>query len=157
MMSLAFRSEAFIFELNAGPLRLLFTPTGGGLMSTQATLAHHLQAFTEGVDSILSDYTEDSVLFTPEGPVQGLQGIRSVFEGFLASSPPELIQALRVTRQDVVGEVAYILWNAPPFIPSATDTFLIRDGKILVQSFAVLASVPPSGEGVSAPQPVPLA
>lgn len=123
-------------------------------MSTQATLAHHLQAIAEGADAVMQDYTEDSVLFTPEGPIKGLAGIRSFYESFLASSPPELIQALRLIRQDVDGEVAYILWNAEPFIPLATDTFLIRNGKILAQSFAVLAPAPATGSDAAAPQPV---
>lgn len=120
-------------------------------MSTQATLAHHLQAITEGVDSLMSDYTEDSVLFTPEGMIKGLPGIRTFYMGFLANSPPELIQALKLIRQDVDGEVAYILWNAEPFIPLATDTFLIRNGKILAQSFAVLAPAPESRADLATP------
>lgn len=107
-------------------------------MSTQGTLTHHLQSLTEGIDSIMSDYTEASVLFTPEGPIKGLDGIRSFYEAFLTNSPPELIKALTVTRQDIEGEVAYILWKASPFIPLATDTFVIREGKILAQSFAAL-------------------
>lgn len=111
-------------------------------MSTAATLGHHLQAFGKGVDEIMRDYTDDSVLFTPEGPLRGKQAIRGFFDGFLRSSPPELLRAMTLTRQDVQGEVAYIMWKAEPFIPLATDTFVIRNGKILAQSFAVLAAVP---------------
>ena len=108
-------------------------------MSTEATLAHHLGAFAEGVDSIMRDYTESSVLFTPQGPLAGLDPIRSFFDGFLNGSPPELLRAVTLVRQDVHGEAAYILWKAEPFIPLATDTFLIRGGKIVVQSFALLS------------------
>ena len=111
-------------------------------MSTEATLGRHLQAFGRGVDEIMRDYTNDSVLFTPDGPLAGLQAIRAFFDGFLRSSPPELLRAMTVTRQDVRGDVAYIMWKAEPFIPLATDTFVVRDGKILAQSFAVLAPVP---------------
>jgi hypothetical protein len=75
------------------------------------------------------------VVFTPDGQVQGLQQIRTVFDGFL-HCPPELPKAMTVTRQDVNGDVAYLIWKAEPFIPFATDTFLIRD-KILVQTFAI--------------------
>ena len=113
-------------------------------MSTEATLAHHIQALREGVDAVLSDYTAQSVLFTPNGPIRGLAGIRSFYEGFLGNSPPELMQAFTVTRQDVDGETAYILWRAAPYIPLATDTFVIRDGKIVAQSFAVMAPRPPA-------------
>jgi hypothetical protein len=33
-----------------------------------------------------------------------------------------------------VGELAYILWRAEPWVPFATDTFVVRNGKILVQT-----------------------
>ena len=108
-------------------------------MSTEATLSHHLQAFSEGIDAIMGDYTESSVLFTPDGPLAGLEPIRAFFDGFLRTSPPELLRAMTLVRQDIRGDVAYILWKAEPFIPLATDTFVIRGGKIAAQSFAVLA------------------
>ena len=41
-----------------------------------------------------------------------------------------------LVRQDLEGEMAYIVWKAEPFIPMATDTFVIRDGKIVVQTYA---------------------
>ena len=33
------------------------------------------------------------------------------------------------------GEVAYILWEKRPLIAQATDTFVVRNGKILFQTF----------------------
>jgi ketosteroid isomerase-like protein len=109
-------------------------------MLTEATLKHHLQAFREGVDAILSDYTEDSVLFTPDGPVRGLDGLRTFFDGFIRDWPPELfVDALRLIRQDVDGEVAYLVWKAEPYITMGTDTFVVRNGKIMVQTFAALS------------------
>lgn len=116
-------------------------------MSTQDTLARHLQAFTGGVDALMRDYTESSVLFTPQGPLTGLESIRAFFARFLADSPPELLAAMTLVRQDVAGEVAYILWKAEPFIPLATDTFVIRDGRILVQSFAAFTPAPAADDG----------
>jgi ketosteroid isomerase-like protein len=109
-------------------------------MSTEATLARHLQAFAGSVDAIMSDYAESSVLFTPDGPLMGLDQIRAFFEAFKANSPPELMPALTLLRQDIQGEVAYITWKADPFIPLATDTFVIRDGKIQAQTFALFPS-----------------
>lgn len=113
-------------------------------MSTEVTLNHHLNAFGEGIDSIMSDYTESSVLFTPDGPISGMDAIREFFDGFLRNSPQELLRAMTLVRQDIRGDVAYIMWKAEPFIPLATDTFLIRDGKIAVQTFAILAPTPAS-------------
>lgn len=111
-------------------------------MSTSTVLANHLQSIAHGVDAIMSDYTEDSVFFTQNGPLKGLAPIRGFFENFLSSS--EVIAALTVVRQDVEGEVAYIVWHAMPFVPWATDTLVIRDGKIQSQTFAMLASPPAS-------------
>ena len=101
---------------------------------TEATLVHHLGAFSS-VDDILSDYTEDSVLFTPNGPIRGLAGLRAFFDALTKSATPELMAAYQMVRQDVGGEIAYIVWKAEPFVPLATDTFVVRDGKIMAQTF----------------------
>jgi hypothetical protein len=47
--------------------------------------------------------------------------------------------AFSLKRQFVEGDVAYILWTAETadnVYEVATDTFLVRDGKIVAQSFA---------------------
>ncbi len=103
---------------------------------TQATLAHHLQALGQGTDAILSDYTENSILFTPNGPVRGLGELRTFFEAFISNLPSGMMEAFEMVRQDVDGEIAYILWKAEPFAPLGTDTFVVRNGKIMVQTFA---------------------
>jgi ketosteroid isomerase-like protein len=108
---------------------------------TQAVLSHHLTALTEGIDAILSDYSEDCVLFTPNERVQGLAGLRAFFEEARRHSPPDLWERARLLHQDVDGEIAYILWQAEPSIPLATDTFVVRDGKIVAQTFALLTPV----------------
>lgn len=47
---------------------------------SEQVLAHHLQALAGGdLDGVLSDYTEDSILFSPQGLIRGLAGIRSFF------------------------------------------------------------------------------
>jgi hypothetical protein len=39
-------------------------------------------------------------------------------------------------RQDVEGEIAYIVWTAGDIVPFATDTMVVRNGKVLIQTFA---------------------
>jgi ketosteroid isomerase-like protein len=109
-------------------------------MSTQSVLDHHLNAFREGLDAIMSDYTNESVFFTPQATLIGIQPIRDFFHAFLTSSPPELISAMTLSKAEVNGDHAYIHWKADPFIPFASDTFAIRDGKIVMQSFAVFSA-----------------
>ena len=104
-------------------------------MTTATTLTHHLEAILQtDVDAIMRDYTEASVLVTPNGQLAGLTAIRGFFTQFIASSPLELLQALTLTHQEITGEIAYIIWKAEPFIPFASDTFLIRDDMIVVQT-----------------------
>ena len=113
-------------------------------MSTQtaavedATLrgfAHHLGAFSDGIEAVLSDYTERSVLLTPAATHRGLQSIREFFEAFLKGASPEFWDAFKLGTQAVEGDIAYLTWSADPFVPMATDTLLVRDSKILVQTF----------------------
>jgi hypothetical protein len=42
----------------------------------------------------------------------------------------------QVIRQDINGDYAYIFWTAAPAVIAGGDTFVIRDGKIVMQSFA---------------------
>ena len=109
---------------------------------TAATLAHHLEAIGESIDAILSDYTEESVIFTPDGPVRGLEQIREFFTAMLGNLPPGFMEAFAMVRQDVEGELAYIVWTAGDLAPIGTDTFVIRDGKIALQTFAAHVLAP---------------
>jgi ketosteroid isomerase-like protein len=103
---------------------------------TEATLAHHMQSLGGGLlEAVLSDYTEDSVIFTASGMVNGLAKIRAFFDSSIKNTPPAVWAAFTMIRQDIEGEVAYILWKAEPFIALATDTFVVRNGKIQAQTF----------------------
>jgi len=112
-------------------------------MSTENTLNHHLQALNVGIEAILSDYTEKSILFTQEGPVRGLKGIQTFYEKIFNNYPQELVEAIALVRQDIDGDFAYIVWKAEPYINFATDTFVIQENKIIMQTFT---NLPPSSE-----------
>lgn len=102
---------------------------------TEAVVAHHMRALIEGqLETVLSDFTEDSALILNDGCYRGLDAIRALFEAQIKNTPPELIDALTFVRQDVVGTVAYVLYKAEPFLPLSTDTFVVQNGKILVQT-----------------------
>ena len=104
---------------------------------TEAVLGHHLQAFgSQDIDEILKDFTDDSVLFTPDGPVRGLTQLRGFFEQLLQSVPQSSFEAFQMLQQQIEGDVAYIAWSMGDFAPIGTDTFVVRNGKIAVQTFA---------------------
>ncbi len=111
--------------------------------STKAVLDHHVQCFGAGdLAGILSDYAPDAVLFTPNGPLKGVAAIGPFFKEMLAEfGKPGM--AHRQTHESIDGEYAYVLWTAETadnLYEFATDTLVVRDGKILAQSFAAKLS-----------------
>lgn len=107
-------------------------------MSTQTVLQNHLRAARIGVEAVMEDFTDHSVLITHQATYRGLAEIRGFFTALFKDLPAGFFEAMKMHRQEVVGEVAYILWERKPQIPYATDTFVVRNGKILVQTFAAM-------------------
>ena len=109
-------------------------------MSAEAVLNHHLESFGAGdVDETMKDFTEDSVLITPDGTLTGLEDIRAVFAGFYSGLFKPGTYEFTMDRAEVVGDVAYIVWrsvNEGAEVTLGTDTFVVRDGKVAVQTFA---------------------
>ena len=109
-------------------------------MSTEAVLNHHLEAFSAGdVDEAMKDYTEDSVFIMPDATLKGLDGIRAAFSELFGGLFKPGTYEFTMGRVEVVGEVAYIVWstvNQGADVTLGTDTFVVRDGKIAVQTFA---------------------
>jgi ketosteroid isomerase-like protein len=104
--------------------------------SVQETLEHHLKALiAQDIDDIVSDYTDDAVLMTPDATVRGKSEIRAFFTHVLKAMPG-FADAIKMSRQEIDGDVAYIVWTAPGFVILGTDTVVTRDGKIAVQTFA---------------------
>jgi hypothetical protein len=103
---------------------------------TQAILQSHLQAAGVGVDAVMKDYSDASVLITHDATFRGLAEIRGFFATLLDGPSRGFIAALKMHRQEIVGDVAYILWEAKPWFRFATDTFVFRNGKILFQTFS---------------------
>ena len=105
-------------------------------IATQAVLQRHLQSAGESVDAVMVDYVDESILITHDATYRGLAQIRSFFAELLEGGSKGFLRSFEMKRQEVAGELAFILWEAKPWFPFATDTLLIRDGKILLQTFA---------------------
>jgi hypothetical protein len=100
-----------------------------------AVLQNHLRAATVGVDAVMQDYTDQSVLVTHDATYRGLEEIRGFFSTLFRELPAGFFDEMKMIRQEIVGDTAYILWERKPIISRATDTFVMRDGKILFQTF----------------------
>jgi hypothetical protein len=104
---------------------------------TETVLLRHLQAASTGVDAVMADYADTSVVITDDGVYRGLAEIRGLFSALLDGASRGFVSSLTMSRQEVVGEVAFIVWNALPWFHHVTDTFVIRNDKILIQTFSV--------------------
>jgi len=110
------------------------------MSSTQEVLDHHLECFGRGdVDGILADYSSTAVMFTPTGALKGPAAMRSVFQPiFTEFGKPGTSFSMKLRSVD--GDYAYILWSAetPDSVyEMGTDTFVVRNGQIVVHSFAL--------------------
>ena len=107
--------------------------------TTNEIVNQHMKAFGErDLDGVLADYSQDAVLFIPGGPLKGLAEIKPFFQAFLSEfSKPGATFSMQQQHAD--GDYVYILWNAETAdntYEAATDTFVVRNGKIVAQSFA---------------------
>jgi hypothetical protein len=103
--------------------------------ATKQVLDHHLGAFAQGVDEILKDYGDNSVLVTPDKTFRGLDEIAGFFKAFVDGADPAFWPAFKITSMSTVNDVAYLVWEARPWVTLATDTLVVKDGKIAVQTF----------------------
>jgi hypothetical protein len=97
------------------------------------------------INGILSDYAPMAILFTPDGPLEGINAIRPLFERLLVEfAKPG--SSFKLKHLSTKGDYGYILWTAETtdnVYDLVTDTFVVQDGKIVAQSFA--AKILPKG------------
>lgn len=108
---------------------------------TESVVRRHLGAFLEeqGLDAILSDYSDDAFLLSEHGAYRSKAEIRQFFENFIAALPPGAIGKFTLRSLRVQADVAYITWSAGVEMPLGTDTFVVRQGRIVSQTFAMHA------------------
>ena len=110
-----------------------------GAATTQEVLTHHLNCFGKGdLAGTMADYTAESRFFTPDGPLRDSEAIRRFFVGLFEEFAKPGI-SFEMLRQEVDGDTAYIVWKAETAdnrFELGTDTFIVRNGKIVTQTFA---------------------
>jgi len=106
--------------------------------STQEVLDHHLAAFGGGdLEAILEDFDENSIIVTTDG----IHRTRDEMSGFFSTLFAEFGKpgmSFSMNHVAVEGETAFIAWSAETadnVYELGTDTLIVRDGKISVQTF----------------------
>ncbi|RAJ10250.1 nuclear transport factor 2 family protein [Arenibacter echinorum] len=112
------------------------------MVSTEETskvLIHHLTAFGENnLVSIMSDYTDESIVVTPNATFKGLDQIEAFYVTLFAKLPSNDTQ-FEMNRKVIENELAYIVWYAKSRtveISLGSDTLVVYDGKIKLHTFA---------------------
>ena len=115
-------------------------------MSTKEVLERHLKYFGDGdLAGLLADYVPDTVVFRPNGfggpgggVAKGPTALRAVFSIVLAEfARPGTRFEMR--QQAIEGDYGYIVWEAETaqnVYELGSDTFIVKDGKIVAQSIA---------------------
>ena len=105
---------------------------------TKAVLDHHSEALSAeeitdaALDDIMADYHDDAVFVSNlSGVITGIDAIRPMF-----ASAAGAIPGFEKTGEHIEGEVGYVTWKADG-IAFGTDTFVLRDAKIALQTVAL--------------------
>ena len=115
------------------------------MISTQEVLDHHLKCLAAGdLEGIVADYAPDVVLITPPGHFSSdgiLRGTAGAELGFrtLLRELGEPDASFKMEHVSIEGDYAYIVWRAETrdnIYDFGSDTFVIRNGKIVAQTFA---------------------
>lgn len=108
-------------------------------MAPSELLQRHLAAFVRNdLDTVVSDYTSDSVLVAPDGTYTGPEQIRGFFRALMQHFPTGA-STLQLDQTAFHGDLVYFTWHAKTptlVVRFATDTMIVRGGKILTQTFA---------------------
>jgi ketosteroid isomerase-like protein len=109
------------------------------MVSTAEVLKTHMDAFGAGnLDAMLGGYSDDAVMFTPNGIVQGKEALRPVFTSLFAEwGKPTTKFTLK--QNLVSGNHAYIYWDAETddnIYEGGMDAFVVRDGKKIAHFFS---------------------
>lgn len=109
--------------------------------ATEAVVRKHLQAFLEqeGVDSIVKDYDDAARFHTETKMYDGKQEIHGFFVDFIEGLPAGAVDRFELKSLRVQGNIAFITWSVGSEIPLGTDTFVVDNGKIVSQTFAMYA------------------
>lgn len=111
--------------------------------TTEEVFEHHLDTRALGHEFLEIDlvwnYSDDVVILTNYGVFRGKDGVRQC-AAILREQVPST--DYRYTLKLTHGEVAYLEWSAPN-VRDGSDTFLIRDGRIQVQTIRYTPEVSP--------------
>ena len=131
---------------------LLLTGTAHAADHTPAEIVQGHTAAGGDLGKLVEDYADDAVVFQQGRAIQGKDAIRALYARMFpsrpagtqgAATPPSGGGGMKVTRVWEDGEVGFMTWESGPV--KATEQFLVRDGKIVLQTIFMSGAPAASG------------
>ena len=129
---------------------LLLAGTAQAATLTPTEIVQRHTAAGGDLDKLMEDYADDAVVFQQGRAIQGKEAIRTLYARMFpprpanaqrASTPPQGSGGgMKVTRVWEEGEVGFMTWEAGP--TKATEQFLVRNGKIVLQTIFMASAAP---------------
>ena len=112
-----------------------------GLTRTDADAASvvldYLNALSgENVDAIVGHYADDAILFTQEGSFRGGAELHRYFTEHLRTRSRDRVNTFEILQHAIVDNTVYVLWRAEPYVAFASDSYVVRNGRIVLQTWA---------------------
>ena len=101
----------------------------------QEVFQHHGEALVAGdLDGIVSDYSDDAIVISPDGVLRGKDGVRQAFVKLLGDLPSAEWELLTTHFEEDILLLEWKATSAKTKAEDGIDTFVFRDGMIRVQT-----------------------
>jgi ketosteroid isomerase-like protein len=111
------------------------------LTPAEIVARHNAAVAKSDVDAMMADYADGAIVLQEGKTVQGKPAIRALFERMfpkpVAGAPATGAAAMTVTRKWSDGDVGFYTWEMGAV--HGTDEFVVRNGKIEIQSVFIAA------------------
>ena len=103
-------------------------------MSTESTITHHVKALADGdLEEVMADYSRRKRVHLQRQHDRG----HGRHPPGVPGRPGQWGIQSRPHHEVYHGDVGYITWSVPGIITLGTDTFVVRDDVIVMQTSAV--------------------
>jgi ketosteroid isomerase-like protein len=106
---------------------------------TRSILDHQYEAFSAGsADEVIKDFAEDAVLIRADKVFEGRDQVHAAYSEMFARLFKPGTYEFTLDAEHVIGDIAYIAWHAScasDEITLGADTFMVRNGKIVAQTY----------------------
>jgi ketosteroid isomerase-like protein len=112
----------------------------GKVMNNNELIESHLDALKRAdINQLMEHYADDAVLVFGAGIVEGKEAIEGMLKEFTTNIIPPDKTKWEIDTITVHKNIIYITWNTESDgfdIKHATDTFIVDNGKIVIQTSA---------------------